>query len=145
MRHFLLTLLTTFLVVVIGVLGPIYVDAQFGAFPFWTQFTMPLFSPFAPMAGMPLFMNPYSIYPAGHFGLPGLPMPITSPFLMAPVLRMANAPVTLSITTVDTTTAPLTAIFDLIDPAFLASGISYLTTNYPLVFDLLVTTFQLPI
>jgi hypothetical protein len=33
----------------------------------------------------------------------------------------------------------------LLDPTLLASNIAVLTTNFPLVFDLLVTTFQLPI
>jgi hypothetical protein len=62
-----------------------------------------------------------------------------------PGLRMARTPLTVTIPPPTTTPAPLTSIFNLIDPSLLASGIAVLTTNYPLIYDALVTTFSLPI
>ncbi|MBN2372501.1 hypothetical protein JXL19_01765 [bacterium] len=146
MRQISLILFITLLAVIAGgALCPAYVYAQFGAFPLWTRFPSPIPLSYPHMAGIQLFMNPYPVYTAGFPVLPGFPLPAVSPFHAAPVMRVARAAVTLSIPTVATTAAPLTSILNLIDPALLASSIAYLTTTYPLVFDLLVTTFQLPI
>ena len=73
------------------------------------------------------------------------PMPISSPLLIEPMLRRANAPVTLAVPTVTVTTAPLTAILGFIDPTLLANNIAVLTSIVnPTIFNLLITTFQLP-
>lgn len=89
-------------------------------------------------------IGPYP-YSPNNFGVAFLPMPLYSPLLIEPVVRISNAPVTLTIPTVTTTLPPLTAILNLLDPALLASGIAILTSTYPLVYDLLVATYQLPI
>ena len=91
------------------------------------------------------YINPFPFYPMGYLGFPVLPPLAVTPYLVEPRLRIANAPLTVTIPTVNTTTPPLTAIFNLLDPALLASNIAVLTTNFPTVFDLLVTTFQLPL
>jgi len=102
---------------------------------------VPISYPFYPW----FYTGPFPFYPAGYFGLPMFPAPVPSPLLIEPSLRIANAPVTLTVPTFTTTTPPLTAILNLLDPAILASNIAVLTNSFPLVFDLLVTTFQLPL
>ena len=106
------------------------------------------FRPWAPIS-LPFYpwcyMSPFPVYPGAFFGRPMFPVPVPSPILVEPRIRIANAPVTLTAPTFATTTPPLTAILNLIDPALLASNIAVLTNNFPTVFDLLVTTFQLPL
>ncbi|MGA1843925.1 MAG: hypothetical protein ACMUIS_05125 [bacterium] len=106
------------------------------------QFLPPL-SPFFPY---PFFyVNPFPFYPVGYFGFPVVPRIAASPILVEPSLRFANAPVTITLPSVTITTPPLTAIVNLLDPAVLASNIAVLTTNFPLLYDALITTFQLPV
>ena len=123
------------LILVFEIFCPVSCEAQF--FNPW----VPLFSPFYPYS----YVNPYPFYPIGFRSLPFLPVVTAPPLMVEPNFRIANAPVTLAIPTVSTTTAPITAILNLLDPAILASNIAVLTTNFPTVFDLLVTTFQLPL
>lgn len=130
--------LLAFFVLLMGIFCPVYGQAQF-----WGPWALG-FSPFYPW----YYRTPFPLYHLGYlgpFGLPVLSPRTASPYLIEPGLRLANAPVTLSIPTVSTTTPPLTAILNLLDPAVLASNIAVLSANFPLVFDLLVTTFQLPL
>ena len=136
MRSILKISLMFFLVMVIGFFCPLRGQAQYlGLWP-------SIYPPFCPL----FYVGRFNIFTGGYLGLPVFPPMISvSPFLVEPRLRAANAPATLTIPTVTTTTAPLTALLNLIDPAVLASNIAVLTTNYPLVYDLLVATFLLPI
>ncbi len=135
MKAIVFVFLLALFVLAMGMLSPVSVQAQFGR-P-W----VPAFPPFNPW----YYANPFLFYPMGYFGFPVLPPLAVTPYLVEPGLRIANAPVTLTIPTVSTITPPLTAIFNLLDPTLLSSNIAVLTTNFPLVFDLLVTTFQLPL
>jgi len=112
---------------------PVFVHAQF----------LPPMSPFFPYP--PFYINPFPFYPFGYFGFPVVPRIAASPILMEPSLRFANAAVTITVPSVTIATPPLTAIVNLIDPAVLASNIAILTTNFPLLYDALIATFQLPI
>lgn len=102
----------------------------------------PIISPWMIMPPLPFFY-PFMSPCFGGFLAP-FPV-ISSPLLIQPSMRMAMAPVTITIPTVTTTTPPLTAILNVIDPTLLASSINFLTANFPLVFNLVVTTFQLPL
>ncbi|MGA1790906.1 MAG: hypothetical protein ACMUIM_05440 [bacterium] len=135
MRSVLLILLTVFFVMAVGIFFSGFAQAQY--YNPWSARIFPLYPWF--------YANPFPLYPVGYFGLPVLPPLAASPYLVEPSLRFANAPVTLTIPTVSTTTPPLTAIINLLDPTVFASNVAVLTTNFPLVFDLLVTTFQLPL
>ena len=135
MRPAIIIILTACMVVAVWILCAAPLQAQY--FPPWA----PVYSAIYPW----YYFNPFPLYPVGFYGVPVPPVVVTPPFLVEPGFRIANAPVTLTIPTVSTTAAPLTAILNLLDPAVLASNIGVLTTNFPLVFDLLVTTFQLPI
>lgn len=141
MRPFLIITIIFFLVTASICLCPISGEAQYPGFNPFLEFQL---MPFFPQWIInPFFLPP--VYTGRYFGMSRLPMPISSPFIVEPILRMANIPPIPTIPAVTITTAPLTAILNLIDPALLASNIAILTTNFPLVFNLLVTTFQLPI
>jgi hypothetical protein len=135
MKSVLLIILMAFLIMAVGILFSGFAQAQY--FYPWSPGILP-FSPW-------FYTNPFFLYPVRAFGPPVLPGIAPLPILIEPSLRVANAPVTLAIPSVTVTTPPLTAIINLLDPALLASNIAILTTNFPTVFDLLVTTFQLPI
>jgi hypothetical protein len=135
MKSVLLISLMAFLIMAVGIFFYGFAQAQF--FYPWS----PAISPFYPW----FYTNPFSLFPARAFGLPVIPGFAPLPILIEPSLRIANAPVTIAIPAVTVTTPPLTAILDLLDPGLLASNVAVLTTNFPTVFDLLVTTFQLPV
>jgi len=50
-----------------------------------------------------------------------------------------------AIPSVTVTTAPLTAVLSLVNPSLLASSIAVFTNFNPTAFNLIVTTFQMPI
>ena len=133
MRSFLII----FFIIAIGLFCVFPVHAQY--LNPWS----PIFLPFPPWIGMGQ-IGPYPAYP-NYLGAVFLPMPVYSPLLIEPVVRISNAPVTLTIPTVTTTLPPLTAILNLLDPTLLASNITSFTSTYPLVYDLLIATYQLPI
>lgn len=144
MRPILIISLMFFLLMSFMCLCPMYAKAQyFGFYPFWSFQQAPFFPVFSPWSMDPVFLNP--IFPGRPFAMPYFPTPVSSPFLVEPMLRRRNAPVTLTVPTVAITTAPLTAILDLINPTLLASNIAILTSIVnPTVLNLLITTFQLP-
>ncbi len=145
MRQFLIISLMIFLFMGFICLCPLYSEAQyFGFNPFWTIQQAPFFPVFSPWSMEPVFLNPI-LFPGRSFAMPFYPRPISSPLLVAPMLRRGNAPITLTIPTVTITTAPLTAILGFINPTLLANNIAILTSIVnPTVLNLLITTFQLP-
>ena len=144
MKPILIISLMVFLLISFLFLYPVSAKAQyFGYNPFWTFQQTPLLPIFPPWSIESVFLNP--IFPGRPFAMPLFPSPISSPLLVEPMLRRGNAPVTLTVPTVTITTAPLTAILGLIGPNLLASNIAILTSIVnPTVFNLLITTFQLP-
>lgn len=144
MRPISIISLMIFLLISFIFLYPMPAKAQYPRFnPFWT-FQQAPFLPVFPLWSMePVFLNP--MFPGTPLAMPLFSSPISSPLLVEPMLRRGNAPVTLTVPTVTITTAPLTAILGLINPNLLASNIATLTSIVnPTVFNLLVTTFQLP-
>lgn len=125
--------------IALGIACPSGSQAQYyGVVPWWGFRTLP---PFPLWGGQSFFPSPFQI----PFGVSCAVLPQLFAIQAEPGLRMARTPVTVSIPPVSTTPVPLTSILNLIDPSLLASGIAVLTTNYPLLYNTLVTTFNLPI
>lgn len=143
MRSFLIFSLLALMILSLIILFPAHIQAQYlGLNPWWG---FHLASQFPFWLTSPAYINPFPIYPRGYYGTPFPPITLSSPVMVEPVFRIANAPLTLALPPVTTTSPPLTAILNVIDTSLLAGNIAYLTGNYPLIYDLLVTTFSLPI
>ena len=143
MRSFLIFSLLLFMILSLIILFPAHIQAQYLGLNTWWGFR--LASQFPYWLNGPKYMNPFPIYPRGYYGTPFPPLTLYSPVMAEPVFRIANAPLTLALPAATTTSPPLTAILNVIDTSLLAGNIAYLTGNYPLIYDLLVTTFSLPI
>ena len=144
MRSILIITLLVFLILSMIALFSVKLEAQYFNLSPWYGFGFP--SPFQylyPWSSTPVLINP--LYSGRFYRTPFSPIPLSAPVLMEPGLRIANAPLTLSLPTVTVSSPPLTAILNVIDTSLLAGNISFLTSNYPLIYDLLITTYNLPI
>ena len=132
-------ILLAIVMIAMGIMYPSGSQAQYRGFvPWWAFQSLP---PYPLWGSGPLFPPPLQTALGAPFVMP--PRPFSIP--VQPGLRTARTAVTVSIPPLTSTAAPLTSILNLIDSSLLAGGIAVLTTNYPLLYDALVTTFNLPI
>lgn len=137
MRPLVILYLMLSIIMLIVIICPHSGQAQYPGL--WFPFS-PFIVPWSLMGPLPVFFFGFSAIP-----LPAYPSAVTFPVIVEPRVRVAMAATTIPIPTVTITAAPLTSIINLLDPSVLASNIAVLTTNFPLVYNLLVTTYQLPI